>query len=85
MQSAPNQPTGPLTYTVGPQLLTAVPDGRGGFTQGYQISFTLSNGHMDQVTLPEADYSVAAVKAAIEAKAAQVAAVYGLAGTVPGS
>lgn len=81
MQPDALTPAGPLTWTVGPQTLTSVSDGRGGFEPGYHIMFTLSNGHQDSVDVPTSAYNVANVQAAIQAKAEEVAAVYGLTGT----
>lgn len=78
---APESAPEPLTWTVGNQQVTTVSDGRGGYEPGYNISFTLSNGHQDSVDVPAAGYSVANVRAAIQAKVDEVAGVYGLSGT----
>lgn len=72
----------PVTWTVGPQLATAGPDASGKIVPGYEVRFTLSTGHTDSVFVAGTDYTVAGVKAAIQAKAEQLDAISRLTGTV---
>lgn len=81
MPERPSQPP-MFTWTVGPQMLTTGPDGKGGYTPGYQVTFTLSNGHEDNVFVPGSTYSRDTVRAAIQAKAEEIAAIASMTGTV---
>lgn len=77
-QPAPNQ----VTWTVGVQMATVGADKTGKMVNGYEIPFTLSDGHTDSVFVAGADYNVDNVKAAITARAEQLVAVSRLTGAV---
>jgi hypothetical protein len=70
----------PSTWTVTGQLQTTQPDPAGRFVTGVLVSFTTGKGFSGSVFVPEAQYSVANVQAAIAAKAQQLDAVGSLTG-----
>jgi hypothetical protein len=82
MPSNMTPPYDPITWTVDAQMATAGADKSGKIVPGYEVRFTLSTGHTDSVFVAGTEYSVAGVRAAITAKAEQLAAIARLSGTV---
>lgn len=82
MPTDANGAMAPVTWTVDTQMVTVGPNKTGNVVPGYEVRFTLSNGHSDSVFVAGDEYNVANVKAAIVAKAEQAVAVARLSGTV---
>lgn len=71
----------PAAWTVTGQLpTTRIPEGGTRFVQGVEISFVTAAGHTGTVFVPDAIYTVDAVRAAIAQKAALLDAVGNLTG-----
>lgn len=80
--SNPTPSGGPVTYHVTGQIEGTGRNNAGAFIPGVTVTFAMSNGHGGTVFIPQDRYDAANVKAAIEARVAQIRDVGNITGSV---
>ena len=72
---AADTPATSVSWRVVSQQETSEPGANGTYTKGVLVYFLLSSGANGSVFIPDAQYSIDNVKAAVAARAAQIASV----------